>query len=93
MGFELRQKDERESGCGMKQRRHSFLSLEALAGSLGLPAKWLRTEADALRIPCLRVNGRRLFDIGLVRQALAKRMTEEMRASVSCQECDNDCSS
>ncbi|MCZ6651778.1 MAG: hypothetical protein O7D91_01990 [Planctomycetota bacterium] len=51
----------------------TYYSLEALAAALALPKGWLKHEADAGRIPCLRVNSRRMFDLQAVRDALAER--------------------
>ena len=51
----------------------SFIPLDALAVTLSLPRSWLRTEADAGRIPCLRVNGRRLFYASAVQEELIRR--------------------
>ena len=60
----------------MHKRTSQFLPLDALASTLGLPRDWLREQADSQRIPCLRVNGRRLFDPELVRCALVERMSQ-----------------
>ena len=51
----------------------AYYSLEAMAAALALPKAWLRDEADAGRIPCLRVNSRRMFDLQSVRDSLAER--------------------
>ena len=51
----------------------AYYSLEALASALALPRGWLRDEADAGRIPCLRVGTRRMFDVQAVRDSLAER--------------------
>jgi len=55
---------------GMDEPR--FIPLDALAETLKLPRRWLRTEADANRIPHLRIGNRRLFDVRQVRDALAR---------------------
>lgn len=47
--------------------------LITLARLLGLPPAWLREEADAGRIPHLRIGRVRLFDPDAVRLALKKR--------------------
>ena len=49
-----------------------FISLDALAASLGLPRTYLRRLADEGRIPALDVNGRLRFDQSMVSEALAK---------------------
>ena len=51
----------------------TYISLDALGGALGVPRSWLKAEADANRIPCLRVNRRRLFNLAAVRGALDER--------------------
>ena len=51
----------------------TYYSLEALAATLALPKGWLKDEADAGRIPCLKVGTRRRFDLQAVRDALAER--------------------
>ncbi len=48
-------------------------NIHGLAGKLRLPRSWLITEADAGRIPCLRIGRRRLFNVDAVRTVLAKR--------------------
>ena len=44
-----------------------------LARVLGLPREWLLVEADAGRIPCLRVGCKRRFNPEAVRRVLAER--------------------
>ncbi len=50
-----------------------LLSLNELAERTGLPAAWLKREADAGRLPCIRAGRRRMFDLGAVLSALAER--------------------
>ena len=52
-----------------------FIPLEPLASKLGLPQYWLKAEADAGRIPCLKIGRRRLFNADAVRLALLDRIT------------------
>jgi hypothetical protein len=47
-----------------------FLLLNAIAHRTGIPAAWLKREADAGRIPCVRAGRRRFFDIAAVRAAI-----------------------
>jgi len=54
-------------------------NVHGLARELNLPREWLIVEADAGRIPCLRVGRRRLFNIEAVRRALAARAAQEAR--------------
>ena len=58
----------------------TFLSLDALAGRLGLPRKWLADEVRAGRIPYLEAGGRRVFDTEQVRGALLKRARQAPEA-------------
>jgi len=43
---------------------------------LGISAEWLKTEAEAGRIPCLNADGVLLFDVDAVRRTLAKRAVQ-----------------
>ncbi len=52
----------------------SPVNLFQLSRTLKLPLSWLKAEADAGRLPCLRVGrGIRLFDLAAVRRSLAER--------------------
>jgi hypothetical protein len=53
-----------------------LLSLTRAARRLGVPARWLRAEADAGRVPCLRAGMRYLFELNALREALARRARE-----------------
>lgn len=44
-----------------------------MARRLGVPASWLRREADAGRIPCVRAGAQRLFAAELVERLLLER--------------------
>jgi len=55
----------------------SLISVVTLARRLALPPNWLRCEAKAGRIPALRVGRKLRFDFLSVRNALAKRASEE----------------
>ncbi len=48
-------------------------NIHGLARELRLPREWLASEADAGRLPCLRIGHRRLFNVDAVRRALAER--------------------
>jgi hypothetical protein len=52
-----------------------LLTVYDLSERTGLPLAWLRREADAGRLPCLRVGRRRMFDLAAVMNELAKRQT------------------
>lgn len=50
-----------------------LFNLPGLARRLRVPNTWLRAEADAGRIPCIRAGSRYLFDIAAVEAALLER--------------------
>lgn len=50
-----------------------LLGLNKLAERTGLPAAWLKREADAGRLPCIRAGRQRMFDLAAVLKALAER--------------------
>lgn len=52
-------------------------TLRGLARELKISIEWLRDEADAGRIPCLRAGRKRLFNVEAVRQALLRRAARE----------------
>ena len=54
-----------------------LLNLIGLANRLRLPANWLKQEADAGRLPCLKVGRKRRFNLTAVQAVLAKRAAEE----------------
>jgi hypothetical protein len=54
-------------------KRATLLPLRATARILSIPANWLRAEADAGRLPCLRAGSSYLFDIDLVERLLLER--------------------
>ena len=54
----------------------AFVSLRRAASRLGVPISWLKTEALAQRVPCLRVGrgrGRLLFSVNEVERTLLQR--------------------
>ncbi len=59
-----------------------LLSLHRAARRIGVTSRWLKAEADAdaERIPCLRADGRYLFDIDAVTRALSRRAAVGERA-------------
>ena len=54
-----------------------LVSLRGLSRELKIALGWLRDEADAGRIPCLRAGRKRLFNVEAVRQALLRRAAGE----------------
>ena len=51
----------------------AFMSLRRTAARLGVPIAWLKTEAEARRIPSLRAGRRLLFNPEAVEQVLLER--------------------
>lgn len=56
-----------------------LLPIGELADRTGLPVAWLRREADAGRVPCMRVGRRRMFSLTAVQDALAARQAADTR--------------
>jgi len=52
-----------------------LVGLGGLASSLKLSCSWLKQEAEAGRIPCLKAGDVLLFDRAAVEQTLLKRAT------------------
>lgn len=50
--------------------QETFEPLDVAASRLGVPASWLKSEAIAERLPCLRVKRRLLFNVAQVERAL-----------------------
>jgi hypothetical protein len=50
-----------------------LLSLHQLAGRIRLPREWLRDEALAGRLPCLRVGRKLFFNLSTIEKILAER--------------------
>ncbi len=55
----------------------TFLPLRRAAVRLGVPAKWLRTEVDAGRIPHLHAGRRLLVNVAVVERVLLERAAGE----------------
>lgn len=53
--------------------QRKLLSLGETAERTGLPVAWLTREADAGRLPCIRVGRRRMFNLEAVLSALEAR--------------------
>jgi len=56
-----------------------------MARRLGVTQKWMRAEAEAGRIPCLRAGRRFLFNPAAVEQAFAARAAQS-RIGEPCRE-------
>lgn len=50
-----------------------LLSLPKMARRLGVTQQWLRAQADAGNVPCLRAGSRYLFNPAAVQEALAAK--------------------
>ena len=52
---------------------NELLSLSRLARRLGVTRQWLRSQADAGEIPCIKAGNRYLFSLVAVQEALAAK--------------------
>ncbi len=59
----------------------SVVTLNRLAAHMRLPREWLRNEALAGHLPCLRVGRKMLFNLAAVEQTLAERAAAGREAS------------
>jgi hypothetical protein len=64
------------------QTASRVLPLNVMARRLRVPLSWLRAEADAGRIPCLRAGNRYLCDPEAVEAALLARARQPVRQEV-----------
>lgn len=67
------------------QAQSVFISVHRAAFHLGVPVAWLRREAIAGRVPCLRAGRRLFFELDVVRHALLARGADnagERRAAI-----------
>lgn len=53
-----------------------LLTLARMARRVGVSQEWLRTEADAGRVPCLKAGKRYLFNSVAVAEALAAQAAQ-----------------
>lgn len=60
----------------MKNGNSQLLSLPALAQALNLPEAWIKTEADADRIPHLKIGKRYRFNREAVVAVLSQRAAQ-----------------
>ena len=51
----------------------AFMSASSVAARLGLPKSWIKSEAVAGRLPCLRIGRRMLFNPDAIEIALSAR--------------------
>jgi hypothetical protein len=55
------------------ERESTFAPLQRTAARLGVPAAWLKCEAEAGRVPHIKAGRRILFHAATIEQALAER--------------------
>jgi excisionase family DNA binding protein len=65
----------------VSDRETSFVPVQNAAARLGLPVSWLKAEADARRIPHVRIGRRILFNVEAVEQALLSRASRFLKSS------------
>ncbi len=63
------------NACGMPNDER-FMPLRRAARLLGVPIAWLKDEAEAGRVPSIRVGRRLMFSVADVEQALRRRSQE-----------------
>ncbi|MCC7172796.1 MAG: hypothetical protein IT459_20270 [Planctomycetes bacterium] len=59
-----------------------LVALPQLSRHLRTPARWLKEEADAGRIPCIKAGRQRLFDLATVERVLAERAAKAVISEV-----------
>jgi len=58
----------------------TFVAVQHAAIRLGVPAAWLKAEAEAGRVPSLRAGRRILVNLEIVKDALLQRASGVVRA-------------
>ena len=53
-----------------------LLSLSRMARRRGIPQQWLREQADAGQVPCLKAGNRYLFNPVAVQEVLASKAAQ-----------------
>ena len=62
-------------------KRKTFISLHDLSQRSGLPSSWLRSEAEAGRLPSLRAGRRLMFHAETVERVLLERAARQVQAA------------
>ena len=57
--------------------QESFQGIHSAAYELGVPVAWLKREAEAERVPALRVGRQLRFNIQQVERALTERAAQQ----------------
>ena len=60
----------------MAEQSPQLFRLNSMARQLGVTCRWLRSEVEAGRIPCVRAERQRLFDPETVKRVLLERARE-----------------
>lgn len=71
--LEQKKKTNLSKGHYMENRKNNLLKTGQMARCLGVPARWLREEAEAGRIPALKADNIFLFDPETVTRILTER--------------------
>ena len=67
-------------------------SLKCTARQIGIPAWWLKSQAEAGRVPCLVVGTRRYFNAIAVSEALAAQAGNPT-TRIHCEDAESEVSS
>lgn len=62
-----------DSGMDSAQHLESFIPLRRAASRLGVPIAWLKQEAEAGRLPHLKIGRRFVFNLAAVEVTLLER--------------------
>jgi hypothetical protein len=69
----------------MNEENRTPLHLGAMARRLRVPAKWLRSEAEAGRVPHLRAGSALLFDPEVVERIVFDRLRQsDEKGGIAC---------
>jgi len=68
----------------------TFVPLHVVSRRLGLPAAWIKAEAEAGRIPCLRTARRLMFNLDEVEHIFGERAKAGTSISDSKKEVERD---
>ena len=66
---------------GMDEKQ--FIPLNVLARRTGLPLAWLKAQAQAKQLPCIKAGRRLMFDPIEVEQVLAERARQQVEGGAS----------
>jgi len=69
----------------MDATQEAFVGIHSAAYELGVPLAWLKREAEAKRVPVLKVGRQLRFNIQQVKCALTERAASELAMEGSAQ--------